>query len=213
MKKICVTILVAMGLAGCGSKTDVSEKNFKAAMNEFFEKNGGLCETYKGYPIEFSDMALSMREAMKSTDLIQLKALEKIGYVKSSVVTKEVNNFGIKKKENQTRFEFTDAATPYLKTTTEENPFTGPKEVKHLCWGTKSVDKVVKWWGPVEGMRGKEVEVTYTYRVNDIADWAQKPEIKTAFPSIKKSIDGAKQTQEKHGLFLTNVGWEAYGLN
>lgn len=45
-----IAILAALGtvaLAACGSKTDANEKNFGAAMSQYFDKKGDLCRKYR----------------------------------------------------------------------------------------------------------------------------------------------------------------------
>ena len=58
MKKNIV-ILAALGtaaLTACGSKTDANEKNFGAAMTQYFDKKGDLCLNTKRWPVDLSEM-------------------------------------------------------------------------------------------------------------------------------------------------------------
>jgi hypothetical protein len=50
--------------------------------------------------------------------------------------------------------------------------------------------------------------VTYTYKFQQLADWAKQPEVQQTFPAIKSTLDqaGTNQVVEVH---LTNQGWEA----
>ena len=77
-----------------------------------------------------------------------------------------------------------------------------------LCWAKTSLDKIVKWEGPLKLGDYQEVLVTYTYQLTDIADWAKKPDVQAAFPMIKTTMEGAGSKEGKLRLKLTSVGWE-----
>ena len=82
-----------------------------------------------------------------------------------------------------------------------------------LCWGKKALDKIVKWEGPMKFGDYQEAGITYTYKVNNLADWAKKPDVQAAFPFVKSILDGAGSKESKHAIKLTSQGWEAKGLD
>ena len=55
--------------------------------------------------------------------------------------------------------------------------------------------------------------VTTTYKVNNLANWAKKPEVQAAFPVVKSILDGAGSKESKHAIKFTSQGWEAKGLD
>ncbi|MGA8232931.1 MAG: hypothetical protein WB795_15765 [Candidatus Acidiferrales bacterium] len=57
------------------------------------------------------------------------------------------------------------------------------------------------------------MSVFYTYKIEDLADWARSPDVQTVFPGIVSTIDGAGKTTMNHVLTLTNQGWQAKGLD
>ncbi|HBN8600976.1 TPA: hypothetical protein L3730_005862 [Pseudomonas aeruginosa] len=59
----------------------------------------------------------------------------------------------------------------------------------------------------------QEAGITCTYNVNNLADWAKKPEVQAALPVVKSIIDGAGSKESKHAVKLTSQGWEAKGLD
>lgn len=61
--------------------------------------------------------------------------------------------------------------------------------------------------------RYQEAGITYTYKVNNLADWAKKPEVQAAFPVVKGILDGVGNKESKHAVKLTSQGWEAKGLD
>jgi hypothetical protein len=66
------------------------------------------------------------------------------------------------------------------------------------------VDSITHW---TTGSKSA-AEVTYTYRIVNLATWAQQPEIQQAFPDIQASLSGATKTEQIIGLQLTDKGWE-----
>ena len=80
-----------------------------------------------------------------------------------------------------------------------------------FCYGQKSVDSIVKWTEPATVGTSSETEVTYTYRIVDPADWAERPEVQQAFSDIRTTVNGVSTTTEVAGLQLTSKGWEVPG--
>jgi hypothetical protein len=53
-----LAILAAIGtvtLTACGSKTDANEKNFGAALTQYFEKKGDLCLNARRWPVDLNE--------------------------------------------------------------------------------------------------------------------------------------------------------------
>ena len=70
------------------------------------------------------------------------------------------------------------------------------------------VDSIVKWTEPMTTGPSSESEVTYTYKLVNLAAWAEQPGMQRAFPDIRTTISGASKTDRIAGLQLTNKGWE-----
>jgi hypothetical protein len=77
-----------------------------------------------------------------------------------------------------------------------------------LCYGRKQVDSIVKWTEPMATGAYSQTEVTYTYKIVDLAAWAERPEAQRAFPEIQAEIAGQSKAAQIAGLRLTNKGWE-----
>jgi hypothetical protein len=80
-----------------------------------------------------------------------------------------------------------------------------------FCYGQESVDSVVKWTEPMTAGASSQSEVTYTYKITDLAAWAERPEVQQAFSDIRTTVNGASKTTEVVGLQLTSKGWEVRG--
>jgi hypothetical protein len=76
-----------------------------------------------------------------------------------------------------------------------------------FCYGQKSVDSIVKWTEPTTGT-ASQAEVTYTYRIVDLAPWAKRPDIQQEFGDVRTIVNGISKSDEIIDLQLTNQGWE-----
>jgi hypothetical protein len=80
-----------------------------------------------------------------------------------------------------------------------------------FCYGRKSVDSIVKWTKPETVGSSSQTEVTYTYKIVDPANWAERPDVQRVFSDIQTTVIGASKTTQILGLQLTNKGWEVPG--
>ena len=55
---------------------------------------------------------------------------------------------------------------------------------------------------------GSQSEVTYTYKVANLAPWAERPDVQREFGDVRTTIGGISKSNEIAGLQLTNQGWE-----
>jgi hypothetical protein len=82
-------------------------------------------------------------------------------------------------------------------------------QANRLCYGHKSVDSIVKWTEPAKA--SSLAEITYTYSIANLANWAQRFDVQRAFSDIGTTINGTSTTTEVVGLQLTSEGWEVPG--
>jgi hypothetical protein len=75
-----------------------------------------------------------------------------------------------------------------------------------FCYGQKKVDSIVKWTEPATA--SSQVEVTYTYKIENLAGWARRFDVRQAFSDVWVTLNGASQVTEIAGLQLTRKGWE-----
>jgi len=213
------TALLAAALTvGCGSKTDPNEKNFGAALSQYLEKKGELCLGFRKWPIDVSEADLRLQKTMPTGTANRMAALEQAGLVSSAMTEVVEKSYitGTLMKFTVKRYAVTDAGkTYYHEWEVDSFGSDGAKMVKlgDLCYGKKSLEKVVKWEGPIKLGDYQEAGVTYLYKIEGIADWAKRPEIQATFPSIPRMLEGAGKTLQTHGVKLTSAGWEANGLN
>ena len=75
-----------------------------------------------------------------------------------------------------------------------------------FCYTHPQVDSILNF--TEQELGGQHiVQVKYSYKYVDVANWVNKPEIKTAFPEIDKSLNKPDKTTTT-GLIKTNNGWQ-----
>jgi hypothetical protein len=217
---MCSAVLGALVLVGCGSKQDANEKNFGAAISQYLEKKGDLCLGLNKWPIDVTEMDLRLQKNMPTGLAGKMESLAAVGLV--SGVDAEIDQVGMfdnkptGRKFKVKRFTLTDASKNfYREKEVSRIGLDGVKKVMQgdLCYGKKSLDRVVKWEGPMKFGDYQEANVKYLYSIEGLAPWTKKPEFQAAFPYIGQIIDGAEKKEQQGGVKLTSLGWEPKGLD
>lgn len=211
-RAVSVVIAASILAAACGSKTDANEKNFSAAMSQYFEKKGALCTRAEKWPVDLSAMELKMHERKALFKVTRMEALAAAGLAKVEDLEVDVMNMAGKpsgRKAQVRRYVLTDTAKPFARERTG-GLISGYTE---LCWGQMALDTIVKWEGPMKFGDYQEAGIVYTYKVANAADWVTKPEILETFNEVKEVLDGVEKAERKHVVKLTSIGWEAKGLD
>ena len=212
MTKTSLTLLLGVtlsaALSACDSKTSANEKNFGVTITQYFDKKGNMCLDPVKWPVDVYETDLRQQKMYPDGIAGQMAALESAGLAKGedidlpgTFVDGKPNGLKVKVR----RYVMTDAAKPYVHAETGHLP--------RMCWGRKSLDKVVRWADPVKKDGQEDTSVLYTYKLANVAPWARKPQIKEAFPILGRTVDGERTQKEKIYVKLTPQGWEAYGLN
>jgi hypothetical protein len=194
-------VTLSAALSACDSKTSANEKNFAITVSQYFDKKGELCLDPVTWPVDVYDIDVRQQKLYPDGVAGQMAALEAAGLAKGE----DAELPGAGQKVKARRYTMTDAAKPYLRAEGGRQP--------RLCWGRKSLDKVVRWADPAKVGDHQESSVIYTYKLSNVADWARKPQIKEAFPVLGRTVDGEHRQKEKLYVKLTPQGWEALGLN
>jgi hypothetical protein len=210
MKKtvLCVMVLGTLILLGCGSKNDVNEKNLSDATNAYLVKKGQLCLGLAAkWPVDLQDSDRGPGMVRGS----QMAALEKVGLVQSHETETEITPLSGARpvKVKVLRYELTDDGKKFYQE--KEAPgLIGQKESRgDICFGQQALDTVVRTEGPVAVGDKKEMTLYYTYKIENLADWAKSPDVQNTFPGIVSTINGAGKTTLNQNLILTDHGWEA----
>ncbi len=205
---LCIMVLGTFLLAGCGSKNDASEKNLSEATNAYLVKKGQLCLGLASkWPVDLQDSDRG-QGIVKGT---QMAALEKVGLVRSHETETEVTPLSgtAPVKVKVLRYELTDDGKKFYQE--KEVPgLIGEKESRgDICFGQQALDTVVRTEGPIAVGDKKEMTLYYTYKIENLADWAKSPDVQNVVPGIVSTINGAGKTTLNQNLILTDHGWEA----
>jgi hypothetical protein len=210
MNKTAISLVLGAtlvaSLSACNSKTSANEENFGLTISQYFDKKGDLCLDPIKWPVDVYEIDIRQQKLYPDNAAGQMSALEAVGLARGedvelpgAVVNGKAS--GVKVR----RYIMTDAAKPYLHAKAGKQP--------RICWGRKSLRKVVRWADPAKVGDHEESSVIYTYKLSNVADWARKPQVKEAFPELGRNIDGERSQKEKMYVKLTPNGWEAFGLN
>jgi hypothetical protein len=208
----CLMLLGVLLLVGCASKKDANEKNFSEALNSYLAKKGQIC---LGIP---SPWPVDLNESERRSGMgraAEMAALEKAGLVRSyeteTEYTPPLSSRPVKTKV--LRYELTDSGKTFYREK-DRLALVGNKQVQgDLCYGQQTLDKIVKWDGPTPAGDSKEASVFYTYKIENLAEWAKNPDIQRVFPGVASTIDGATRTTLNQAVTLTNEGWVVKGLD
>ena len=77
-----------------------------------------------------------------------------------------------------------------------------------LCYGHFSLGKMTSWDEPMKlgGFQGTTVR--FTYRIDDLADWAKRPDVQAAIPKLRQAVTGIGSAESHWGVTLTSDGWK-----
>jgi hypothetical protein len=200
-KPLVVSIAAALLLAGCNSASKPDAANFQAAINQYLAHHGQVCISVDGqFPI---DVPASKHNQSSRTN-IQLAALAQDGLLDATsttaVITSLANSLSLspRKPEPVKQYAVSAEGHKFLQTI-----MTDSGKADGFCYGTKQVDSIVKWTEPATS----RTEVTYTYKIVNLAAWAARRDVQKAFPEITAILQGASKDDQIAGLQLTNEQW------
>jgi len=195
--------LLAMLLAGCSNMQTANEENFSYAIARRLEQSGDLCLGLRAWPID-----VNFVQRLRGVEA-SLVALEAAGLLRGEWV--DTGNALLEPDARVKRYTLTDAAAPYIRQlpAAERRVRTGSSAPgRDLCWGRKELDRIVEWSGPLRLGEYRTADVTYRFRIADMAGWALLPQVQEAFPEIPRIIERAA-TERRQIVYLTPSGWKA----
>jgi len=203
-----ISLAGLMFLASCDGANRPSSANFARAIGQYLAQHGKVCTVIdRQFPIDVPASAPQSQYGFGP----QLTALQQAGLVSETDTTAVVHGMldplrGSIPPQPVRRYQLTAEGRKYFQQVSGAFGQTGG-----LCYGQKAVDSVLKWTDPVTTGGSSQTEVSYTYKVVNLAGWAGQPEIQQAFPDIKATVDGISKASETAGLQLTNRGWQVVG--
>jgi hypothetical protein len=196
-----ISLTSVVFLTACNDVKKPSDGNFRKAINQYLEKHEKAC-TWVGrpFPIDLSES----EQKLQSGTSAQMAVLEAAGLVRSSnTVAPTPSIFGPGAPRRVKRYQPTEAGEKYLQ---QVPGIFG--QAAGFCYGDKTVDSIVKWTEPATMGPALQSEVSYTYKIANLAPWAERPDVQREFGDVRTTVNGISKSSEIAGLQLTNQGWE-----
>jgi hypothetical protein len=166
-------------LTACNHIKKMNNGNFTKAVNQHLTKHGEACTMIgRQFPV---DLPESEQKDQYGTGP-QMAALEQAGLVRASNTTAVVHGMldalrGSTPPQPVKRYDLTAEGKKYFHLIPGIFGQTGS-----FCYGKKAVDSIVKWTEPMTTGAYSQSEVTYTYKIVNLAGWAERPDVERVFP-------------------------------
>jgi hypothetical protein len=209
-KNLLITLIgAATLLSACGK-----ESEFKSAINKSIETDYNCLNLSSSGFVPWMDN--KELEQYKKENSFVLVDVEKNGKIdQSSSYDTDNSNKAIgswdRKPIKGTMFiinfyNLTDSGKQTVKEKHFSGLFGSGDQKYTFCYTHPQVDSILNF--TEQELGGQHiVQVKYSYKYVDIADWVNKTEIKAAFPEIDKSLNKPDKTTTT-GLIKTNNGWQ-----
>ena len=204
--KSTVVGALALLLSACGSPSDLNEKNFRAAIETHLNAAKKLCLGRTSWPWRIDVMPT---DKGTSAEAKQIAALVDANVIKL-VSEKKVYSWLSR------AYDVVDPSLAYVDSNESASSkffMAGTGVIyRDLCYGRRSLDKVIKWveLGTMGSKISNYVNVKYTYKVNLDADWAKRQDVQAAFSGLASEIANQGKLNQDIALVLSNLGWEAF---
>lgn len=203
-KPILLLWIILVVLGGCNNEKKPNAANFMTAIDQYLANHGQTCTFFaQTFPI---DIPVSQLKDQFGT-APQMAALEQAGLVHGSNTTAALHGMmgalGPSAPRPVRRYDLTNEGRKYF----QVKPSVLGQSTA-FCYGQKSVDAIVKWTEPATMGPYTQSEVTYTYKIVDLAPWAKRADVLQAFGDIRTTVSGISKAHETAGLQLMNKGWE-----
>ena len=200
-KHLLLSTAALLVLCGCNDVKKSSNGHFTNAIDDYLLKHGDAC-TSIGRSLPIDVPAAEQRDQYGIGP--EMATLEEAGLVHSSdAVATTPGIFGPGPPRAVKRYELTGEGRKYFR---QDPGIFGPSG--RFCYGRKTVDRIVKWTEPMTMGAYSQTEVTYTYKIGNVANWAERSDVQRLFPDIRATVNGISKTDQVAGLQLTNQGWE-----
>jgi hypothetical protein len=203
-KSILLAVAILVMLAGCSNEKKPNVAHFTKAINQYLAKHGQTCTFFaQTIPI---DVPISELKDQYGT-APQMAALEQAGLVHGSNTTAVLHGMmgalDPSAPQPVRHYELTDEGRNYFQV--KPGVF---GQNSAFCYGRKTVDSIVRWTEPAAMGPYTQSEVTYTYKIVDLASWVQRVDVQQSFGDIRTAVSGISKAHETAGLQLTDKGWE-----
>ena len=200
-------------LSACGDDPKAANKaNFEKALNAYYAQMKqcvkiGSKPNADGIIQEFrTDGTVQDKQVPFYTGLASLGLLEAVTYQKD---TKSFSG-QVTGKADWVGYKFSDKGKTYLRPA-ELDKGAFSIGARQLCYGTPQVVEIVNFTEPAEAMGGKVSNVQYTYRLVDVAPWANDTALTNQFEWLSERVRNDSISKDDD-LVLTNNGWAHHSV-
>lgn len=196
--RMMAVLAVSTFLSACGSSTEASDKNFRAALQQHFDQRGDLCLNLPRWPIDVPEAEQRLAAVLATSIGAQMAALAAAGLVVGEEVeVTPASMFGspLDSKVKVRRYRPSAAAKAFTRSAEGESGSQGgdtPEGRTDLCWGKQALERIVQWEGPIKLGDYQEAEVTFTYKVKHQASWARHPQCGRRFRRFNRCWQGRR---------------------
>jgi hypothetical protein len=200
--------VTALILSACGNDPNAAnEANFEAALNAHYAKMK-QCVPIGGEPND-AGVIQEFRAGGRVQDkqLPFFNGLAGLGLLETVSYQKDERNFSgeVKGQVDWIGFKFTDAGKTYLRPA-ELDKGVFSTGTPQFCYGTPQVVAITNFTEPAEVMGEKAATVQYTYKLVDVAPWANSPVVQFRYKWMPERLS-SQSIEKDDDLVLTNNGW------
>jgi len=198
----------ALLVTACGNDPKAAnEENFEAGLNAHYAQmkqclRVGSAPNAEGIIQEFrTDGRVQDKQLSFYNGLVDLGLLDAVSY------QKDTKNFSgqVTGKANWVGYKFSEKGKTYLRPG-ELDTGALSTGARQLCYGTPEVVEIVSFTEPAEAIGVKVSSVKYTYKLVDIASWANDPALSKQFDWLPERVSNQSIAKDDD-LVLTNTGW------
>jgi hypothetical protein len=183
-----VLALLVFIATGCNNGSN-SNLAYKTAIDQHFKAFPAcIWSQPKKLPAQVAtanDAKTEGYDALTQEGLLTRTTAEK----KVLIVSKQVNNYDLSDRGRS------------LWTPDSSQPGYG-----NFCYGNREVTSIDNATPGTNGQGAKTVDITYHYRIANVASWANSQEIKTAFPGVDAAL--SSNPSDRATLIMTGDHWQ-----
>jgi hypothetical protein len=191
--------------AGCSSKKDLNEGNLTDALNAYYAPGPGICLHSWQFPYPLSRADIRNSEDVHNDPVLTpvpgLEALKSAGLLVSHDAPNPASDGAVART-----YILTDAGSAALTDAVgSSGTVASGSRTGGFCYGHVHITRVVKWDAASMG----ESTAYFNYEMDGLPEWAKRPDIQRAFPTLGRLVRGAGTGKTSSVVMrLTTAGWE-----
>lgn len=185
MRKI---IILALLLAGCNNN-EPSDDAIMAALNKYNDDIHSGCFMFE------AALPATLNEMKHNT----ISGMQLDAYASAGLVTASPDGKGM-------HYELTPEGNKYYIELDALSVGLTLKKIKQgaMCVGTLQVDNITR---VIPSPQGSEIKLFYTYKIENLAQWANNPALQRGFGLVAKLVNGQHKDERSEMLYKTGDGW------